>query len=99
MAKTTLSDEQVTHVSHAASLALGAAVAAELVVMAFDRAGYSPSGQSVFIALAGVALLAAVAIDDRGVLATLRSGPAVLVLALAALSLASAGWTVIATGD
>ena len=71
-----------------------AGVALALVGAVLLRGGFFASGRVVFVTLSGVALLAAVALDDRASARALRSAPVVLLLALGALSAASAAWTV-----
>lgn len=78
---------------------LPAALALALLVPALGRAGYTAGGRAVFVALAGAALMVAVATDDRGVRASLRSGPVLALAVLACLSVLSASWTVIRPMD
>lgn len=70
-----------------------------LAVPAVEGAGYSRTGQAVFVALAGAALLAAIVVDDVGVSAALRRGPLLVLAALAVVSVLSAAWTLLAPID
>jgi len=76
------------------SIAAGATLAAAVGVACLDGGGFSAPSQSIFIALSGVALLAAANFDGHAVLTAVRSPLALTLAALAGLSIASAAWTV-----
>ena len=82
----------------AARLPIGlAALAATIAVLA--RGGFPDAARSLFVLLAGSALLAA-ALADREAAHRAARSPVVLVLgALAVLAVASAAWTIGETGD
>src|ERR1700684_820446 len=74
-------------------------LALALAVPAVEGAGYSRAGQAVFIAVAGVALLVAMRVEEGGVWAALRRGPLLVLGALALVSVLSAAWTLLAPVD
>jgi O-antigen ligase len=78
---------------------LPAALALALLVPSLDQAGYTRGGRASFVALAGAALVVAIATEDRRVRASLRSAPALALAALACLSVISASWTLIRPAD
>jgi hypothetical protein len=62
------------------------------------RGGFDPSSRSVFVVLAGVAALTAGIVESRTSVDAARHPTAVILVALAVLSVASAAWTVGTTG-
>jgi hypothetical protein len=76
-----------------ASSAIGAGLIATVGITVLNDGGFDTASQSLFVALAGVALLAACALDGRALLSATRSRVALALAALAALSIASAAWT------
>jgi len=78
----------------ARSLAVGVALMAAVGITTLNDGGFDPASQSMFVALAGVALLASCWLDGRAVSAGVRSQLALALVGLAALSLASTAWTV-----
>jgi hypothetical protein len=78
---------------------LPAVLALALAVPAAYEAGYTRGGRSIFVALAGLALVAAAVADEEGAIAALRSPPAIALAALAALGAISAAWTIVRPVD
>jgi O-antigen ligase len=78
----------------AARLAVSSLLAGAMAVPTFSGGGFDASSRSLFIALAGGALLAAVVLDAGGAVRDARSPLALALAALAGLSLLSAAWTV-----
>jgi hypothetical protein len=72
---------------------LSLAVAAAVSFGVLARGGFFPSGKTGFAGLAGLALLAAWAVDEGEVKRWLRAPPVVVLGAIAILSLLSAAWT------
>jgi O-antigen ligase len=77
-----------------ASFAVGAALTATIAVTTLNDGGFNAASQSMFVVLAGVTLLAASTLDSRTVSAAARSPLALTLVGLAAMSVASAAWTV-----
>ncbi len=77
-----------------ATIATGTVLTAAVGVTALNGGGFNASSQSIFIALAGIALLAGVSLDGGAVVRAARSPLALTLTALAGLSVASAAWTV-----
>ncbi|MFI5004315.1 MAG: O-antigen ligase family protein [Solirubrobacterales bacterium] len=78
----------------AGAIAAGAALMVTVAVATLKGGGFDASSQSTFVALAGLALLAAGALDIRAASSAAHSELALALLALAALSVTSATWTV-----
>jgi O-antigen ligase/polysaccharide polymerase Wzy-like membrane protein len=76
------------------TVALGASLAVAVGLTAFSGGGFDASSQSVFVALAGATLLAAVAVDSGAAARAARSPLALTLAAVAVLSIASVAWTV-----
>jgi hypothetical protein len=78
---------------------LAAALALALLATAVDGAGYTAGAQGVFVAVVGLALLAAVLADEAATRAALRCAPIVVLGVLGLLGLVSAVWTLVAPVD
>lgn len=78
----------------ATSIAVGVALTATVGITTLNDGGFDAASQSMFVALAGIALLAASSLDSRAVSAAVRSQLALTLVGIAALSLASTAWTV-----
>ena len=77
-----------------ATIVTAAILLMTVAVTMLEGGGFDASSQSVFVALAGVALLAAMGLDSQMVVRAVRSPLALTLTALAILSVASAAWTV-----
>ncbi len=73
---------------------LGFLLVATVALPTLWRGGFDPSSRSMFVALAGAALLVAGMTESRTAAAAARSPLALTLFAIAALSIASVGWTV-----
>jgi hypothetical protein len=62
----------------------------------FERGGFEPHGQAIFIAFSGAALAVAAIVAQATVAAMARTAPVLCLAGLAALGGASAAWTLIA---
>jgi hypothetical protein len=76
------------------SVVAGAALAGAVGVTTVNGGGFDASSQAIFVALAGVALLAGAMPGGVAVSAAARSSFALALVGIAALSLLSAAWTV-----
>ncbi len=76
------------------SIAVGVALMATVGITTLNDGGFDAASQSMFVVLAGIALLASCLLEGRAVSAAVRSQLALALLGLAALSLASTTWTV-----
>jgi hypothetical protein len=74
----------------AGAVALAVAVAATML----DGGGFSPGAQTLLVLLAAVTLLVAVLFDPDRVIAIARQAPVLVLVALGALALLSAAWTI-----
>jgi hypothetical protein len=77
----------------ARSIAVGVALVAAVGITTLNDGGFDAASQSMFVALAGVALLASCSLDGRAVSAAARSRLVLALVGIAALSLASTAWT------
>jgi hypothetical protein len=78
-----------------AGFAAGAVtLAAAVAVSTLDGGGFSPGAQTLLVLLAALSLLLAVLFDPDHVIAIARQGPVVVLVALGALALLSAAWTI-----
>lgn len=75
-------------------IATGAALTAAVAIPTFNGGGFNARSQSLFVALAGVALVVAFLLDAEAVASAARSRVVVALVALALLSSASTAWTV-----
>lgn len=82
-----------SHVKRA-HLLLGVLLATAVTVPTARHGGFDPSSRSLFIVLAGAALVVAGAIDGRAAVDAVRSPLALTLFALAALSIVSVGWSI-----
>ena len=74
--------------------AVGAAVGAAVAATVLDDGGFSAGSQTVLILLSAVALLIAVLFDPDQVTAVARQLPVLVLVALGALAVLSAAWTI-----
>lgn len=78
-----------------AGFAAGAVtLAAAVAVTTLDGGGFSPGAQTLLVLLAALSLLVAVLFDPDHVIAIARRAPVVVLVALGALALLSATWTI-----
>ena len=88
-----------TQAADGPSRGLAATTLAAVVVAVAIDGGFRGSSRGAFIALAGIAFLAALLADERGAPALMRRPPMLVLWALALLSAASAIWTVAEPAD
>lgn len=81
------------------TVALAGALVLALAVPAAYQAGYPPAAQAVFVALGGLAFVAAIFADEEAAFVSARSGPTLALGGLGLLGVLSAAWTLIGPVD